>query len=1124
MAATLLRTATTFAAGGLVRVQPIEAARTDYQNRWAVVIGIDDYADTSFSQLGFAVNDAQAVRDLLVSEFAFPEQHVRFLKNQDASGKGIRAVFEQWLPRQGIGTHDAVLVFFAGHGFLSRDGRGGSIAAADTRVDQLEGSAIGVDWLHAQLNRLRPAGGQAEQIHKLIILDSCYSGSLFENVRRSDIPTRARLLQEHYAQSGQDGLGFYLRRPAFFAMSAGRFTPVADGSASSAHSIFTSALLRVLRERADSARSDHAFTFRQLAIQVEGLVLNAIGSQQVPDWGPVEPSDGDFVFLPHPDKRAVADAETPWSGDNRLTPSEERQLARRRQRYALDMATAWELFERGDIREVTKQLQKQLPDPGQPDIRAFDWYYLFRLCHAERMRASIPGEDWRDHRVVRATAISADGRFLAASVGRESDAWASTIHVWRLSPGTTKHLYTIPSRKGIDTLAFSPDNRWLAGGWWYEPPEKEKDPQGGAVLWRLGEDRAPEPEALPGDSAVLFLSFSPDSRYLVASSGSREPGISLWTMSRRRDAPLRLQGKSTFLSIGISPDAKTLLAADWKGSLWRWSIPSRKLLNVHSYYGDGVRVSLSPNGRIMALVDSTVGHASVLFVDLERGSKQPVALPANQLPGKVIFAEDGLRALVLIGGSSHALSIDPKTGLILAHVLTPSIEDREPRQSHVFAKRTFVSADGSEILLWDTERNLSHSHLRVLSALPVHFPLHALSPDARWLAIAEQAGSISLWDVEKEEKLPSIAWPIERDIAGLAISPDGSKLAIGDRSATDERLWIYDFATGFRRLLTQNEVRHSINLETLAFSPDGRLLMTVHPNTGSYGLWLTASGERLANVFGRGGQGVPPLIGHYGVLPEGKSVFRINSLNQFLETDLVGKQILRQIQPFTLGHMSRSEFSGVSAISRTGRWWAAGFERGSIGIVDLREPGAPPTITGQHFKGVSAAIFDLSTRTLVSGSEDGAVRLWLPTGEPLHEVRPSTTGAYTQLVVDITNGDPYATGIRSLAFAADDSALVALAEPGNVEIWHAAREEEVIARSENALRYKDLPETRINLIRSYWAQALRTRRGDVQASIAAARKALALLDELESARPSAIPQSAEWRRALQALVLLSAPN
>lgn len=1121
LASVLQRSQPTIAAGGLRRIGQPEEALTDYHDQWAVIIGIDTYEDDSFRPLSFAVSDAQALRDLLVSEFGYPEQHVLLLKNRLASGLAIRAAFENWLPSRGLVAHDAVLVFFAGHGFLGRDTQGGYIAAADTRANDLEKSAIRVEWLRMQLGKLHPAGGNAELIHKLLILDSCYSGSLFQSVRRSDVATREQLARGRSpARPGADNLGFYLHQPAFFAMSAGRFTPVMDGSSDSPHSVFTSVLLSVLRERADSIRSDHAFTFRQLAIQVESRVMNAIGSQQVPDWGPVSSSDGDFVFRPRPARHTLSTAVAPWSGDSRLTPSEERSLAARRQRYALDMSIAWELFERGDLAAVDSLLSQQRPNPGQVDIRAFDWYYLYRLCHSERLRINVPDAVSRSADILTAS-LSSDGRRLAASFGAKDTHGPSSIHVWALDEPSPRHLMTVSYPKDLRTLAFSEDNRVLAGGWSWQRNERATT-HGGIALWKLDAAADGTPLLLPGDAGVARITFSPDGRLLAASTVDHGAAVSIWSLAGGPSQPNVLRGNSFFASVQFSRDGKTLLAGDMRGSLWRWSTAGKNLIGRRNY--GTVNISLSHDGRMIALSEKAKrkGHGRVTFIDLERGAETPFELSATQEAEYVGFAEDELSAVILTTDSPDSdypriQTVDPQTGRILGRLLGPSLKNLRPF-AHGFAHKTLVSIEGREIVLWDAEGYRTHSRLRVLDAEPGAFPPSALSSDGRWLALVHDGEGLSRWDIPNGVKQAFIKWPAERTIHGLAFSSDGFKLAIGD-TGSDSRIWLYDFNTNSSRVLAQDRYAELVHTSTLVFSPDGQFLLAANDLNGSYGVWRISTGELVSHVEGKFSISAP---GRCGFFPGGRSVFAISPENLLLEFDLTGRHELRRLQPLVAATDDRAPTSGACAISREGRWWAAGLPHGSLGIVALDAPSKLPRIAGRHFKAIAAAVFDPDTRTLATGSDDGAIRLWLPSGELLREVRPSTSGAAP---LQSKEGFFFAGGegsrVRSLAFSPDGSTLVALSEPGEIEMWRAASEDELISRQENVLRFKeiDLPEARLNLLRSYWADALsKSQAQDNDSAIARVRKALALVDEIESASPGEHLEEEEWRRALSALL------
>ncbi|MCA9128932.1 MAG: CHAT domain-containing protein [Planctomycetales bacterium] len=288
------------------------ATLTNYRRSWAVIIGIDKYpgGQSGLQPLEFAVNDAIEVRNVLRDEFGYTKECVYLLTDSDATAVGIQDAFA-WLAKQDLTEQDGVIVFFSGHGLIDDASDAGYLAAVDSIASDAEHTCIPAAWVKDQLSAL-PCR------HKLVILDSCYSGSLFQDVLSSrrlgnDLVGDARASASEFVEAGTrggvsfslppsrfmtDNLSYYLQQPAFYGISAGRFTPVADGLGQDRHSIFSSSLLQVLRERANSLRPDHTFTFRQLAAQVETRVANALGSRQIPQWGQLAAGDGDFVFRP----------------------------------------------------------------------------------------------------------------------------------------------------------------------------------------------------------------------------------------------------------------------------------------------------------------------------------------------------------------------------------------------------------------------------------------------------------------------------------------------------------------------------------------------------------------------------------------------------------------------------------------------------------------------------------------------------------------------------------------------------------------------------------------------------------------------------------------------------------
>src|SRR5262249_40183025 len=123
--------------------------------------------------------------------------------------------------------------------------------------------------------------------------------------------------------------------------------------------------------------------------------------------------------------------------------------ANRRNLYAARISLAHQAWSRGDLTRADELLNSLAPMAGQDDIRGLEWYYLYRLCHAET-RALAPQAG-----PIRAVAVSPDGELLATA-GNDP-----VVRIWKASNGQLAH-----ALKGhgdwVSSLAFSPDGTMLA--------------------------------------------------------------------------------------------------------------------------------------------------------------------------------------------------------------------------------------------------------------------------------------------------------------------------------------------------------------------------------------------------------------------------------------------------------------------------------------------------------------------------------------------------------------------------------------------------------------------------------------------------------------------------------------
>jgi len=139
--------------------------------RYAIVIGVDQYADTQITTLGGASNDAKALAQALIQYAGFPSEQVILLasdqpaERQPTRGNVLRRLSNMAavIPPDGL-----LLLSFAGHG-IERGGQAfllPSDSQVSNDVDLLEQTAINVSQIK---DRIKKIG--VRQV--LLILDAC---------------------------------------------------------------------------------------------------------------------------------------------------------------------------------------------------------------------------------------------------------------------------------------------------------------------------------------------------------------------------------------------------------------------------------------------------------------------------------------------------------------------------------------------------------------------------------------------------------------------------------------------------------------------------------------------------------------------------------------------------------------------------------------------------------------------------------------------------------------------------------------------------------------------------------------------------------------------------------------
>jgi len=245
---------------------------TGYGESWAIVVGIDDYAQ--WPKLHYAVRDAEAVSKVLVDKFGFAAQHVFTLENAAATRAAILGLFEDKLGHGVLKRDDRVFVFFAGHGAtrsLSSGRNLGYVIPADSDPQHVSADAV-------PMTEIQNLAESLEAKHVLFVMDACYSGLGLTRGERS-----GQFLSENARRIGRQML-----------TAGGADQMVADGGPNG-HSVFTWTLLQGLAGKGD-LNGDGFITATELAAYVAPAVASV--TSQTPAFGSLPGSEGgEFVFV-----------------------------------------------------------------------------------------------------------------------------------------------------------------------------------------------------------------------------------------------------------------------------------------------------------------------------------------------------------------------------------------------------------------------------------------------------------------------------------------------------------------------------------------------------------------------------------------------------------------------------------------------------------------------------------------------------------------------------------------------------------------------------------------------------------------------------------------------------------
>jgi len=371
------------------------------------------------------------------------------------------------------------------------------------------------------------------------------------------------------------------------------------------------------------------------------------------------------------------------------------------------------------------------------------------------------------------------------------------------------------------------------------------------------------------DSALLLAL---ESQNVLTSSGATtdsnafDARSSLLTTLQHGSRPIASYLRAGDL-VAFSPDGHTLASVD-AGKIIIWDVATRKPVGrALPGHGDAVfSLAFSPDGR--TLMSSSRSDDNVRFWNLETRSPDGEPITAH-------------------GGGAVSLALSPDG-------------------------RTLATGGGDRtILLWELQ---TRKHAEPLSGHTSNVVSLAFTRDGKTLASGSWDGTVILWDAETRVRLGPELGAEQRSrqslgqIESVAFSPDGRFLASGGSGG----IVLWDVAT---RKSIGSPMIHSGGVTSVAFSPDGTVVASGSGGTaGTVILWSVKTQQPIE----------PPLEGHTAWLetvafsPDGKTLVSSGGDKTTIIWDLTSLNRLGMILP---GHETVTD---AIAVSRDGALIAAG--------------------------------------------------------------------------------------------------------------------------------------------------------------------------------------------------------
>ena len=255
----------TVVAKKLEPLNPSNISNPSSDNKVALVIGIENY--TEAPKANYANLDATYFFDYARRAFGVQKQNINLLVNEEATVVKTDKAVSLWLKSKIKKNKSDLIIFFAGHGLASSDGKDLYLLPQDGNPDRLERTALSRTDLFKEIISLNPKS-------VTMFLDTCYSG-----VSRDEQMLLASARPIRIVADEQEGIP-----DNFTIFSASQLDQISSGLKEANHGIFSYYLMKGLEGNADANKDNDITNGELLAYMDENISQKAAeqGREQNP--------------------------------------------------------------------------------------------------------------------------------------------------------------------------------------------------------------------------------------------------------------------------------------------------------------------------------------------------------------------------------------------------------------------------------------------------------------------------------------------------------------------------------------------------------------------------------------------------------------------------------------------------------------------------------------------------------------------------------------------------------------------------------------------------------------------------------------------------------------------------